>query len=185
MTCVRLSQGFETCFKIFQLFSSQYAAKLWGWFTRSNSCRMDDVSKLHATVVVEAVIDDFASLWFCAGPWRFTRLFGKPCRNWGNVGKIIWKRRLGAKRRQRLFVWMVEVGVQTIRCQERVSAMHTKTRKFTNFVGWSSPSVWWLWQQSRWFVDRRLADSIATRASYCEGRKKALLARNELWGQIQ
>ena len=57
MTCVRLSQGFETCFKILQLFFELYATvlgKLWGWFTRRNPCRMDDVSKLHATVVSQS-----------------------------------------------------------------------------------------------------------------------------------
>ena len=43
MTCVRLSQGFET-FQNPTTFFELYATvlgKLWGWFTRSNPCRMN------------------------------------------------------------------------------------------------------------------------------------------------
>ena len=56
MTCVRLSQGVETAFKILQLFSScmRQSWESWGWFTRNNPCRMDDASKLHATVVSQS-----------------------------------------------------------------------------------------------------------------------------------
>ena len=49
--------GFWNMFQNPTAFFELYATvlgKLWGWFTRSNPCRMDDVSKLHATVVSQS-----------------------------------------------------------------------------------------------------------------------------------
>ena len=46
--------GFWNMFQNPTAFFELYATvlgKLWGWFTRSKPCRIDDVSKLHATVV--------------------------------------------------------------------------------------------------------------------------------------
>ena len=49
--------GFWNMFQNPTTFFELYATvleKLWGWFTRSNPCRIDDVSKLHATVVSQS-----------------------------------------------------------------------------------------------------------------------------------
>ena len=71
--CRRVLKHVSKSYNFFRVVCNSLG-KLWGWFTRSNLCRMDEVSKLHATVIsqscaVSCVSDQdsfFFSIWHLA-----------------------------------------------------------------------------------------------------------------------